>query len=184
VPVEEARANLVLKAYPFRVEILREQDSTGLGKAQLIATHPRCYGREQDVFNPLHYLRLLEQRPGAFEYAKPLKRWREDWPPVYHQMLHRLKQKWPEGRGVKEFIGILKLHQSYPAAQVEEAITQALAWGCVHLDGVNHCLAQKGQPVQMTLPLLDLSSRPELALVGRQPLDLGGYDQLLKEKRG
>jgi len=184
VPVEEARANLIIKAYPFRVDILREADSTGLAKAQLIASHSRCYGREQDVFNPLHYLKLLEQRPGAFEYAKPLKRWREDWPPVYHQMLTRLKQKWPEGRGIKEFIAILKLHQSHPAALVEEAIRQALEWGCVHFDGVSHCLSHKGQPVQMTLPLLDLSGRPELALVGSQPLDLGGYDQLLKAKRG
>lgn len=65
VPVEQARRELVLKAYPFHIEILSEQ--------QMLARHPRCYGHQQDVFDPLHYLWLLEQRPGAFEYARPLR---------------------------------------------------------------------------------------------------------------
>jgi transposase len=186
VPVELARANLTIKAYPFRLDIVGQAEGgeSAVTKPQLIASHPRCYGRQQDVFNPLHYLKLLEQRPGAFDYAKPLKRWREEWPPVYHRMLECLKAKWPEGRGVKEFIAILKLHQTHDAALVEAAVSQALEWGCVHFDGVNHCLYQQGQPVQLSLPLLDLSQHPELAKVGNQPLDLGRYDQLLKEKRG
>ena len=28
---------------------------------------------------PLHYLCLLEQRPGAFDYARPLKKWQAGW---------------------------------------------------------------------------------------------------------
>ena len=39
---------LVIKAYPFRVEILHRD--------RVLASHPRCYGREQDIFDPLHYL--------------------------------------------------------------------------------------------------------------------------------
>ena len=34
--------------------------------SDVLASHPRCYGKNQDIFNPLHYLPLLEQRPGAF----------------------------------------------------------------------------------------------------------------------
>ncbi len=34
---------------------------------------------KQDVFDPLHYLLLLEQRPYALEYAKPLRQWQKDW---------------------------------------------------------------------------------------------------------
>ena len=63
------RKQLVLKAYPFRVTILYLD--------AVLARHPRCYGRDQDILDPLHYLPLLEQRPGAFEHAKPLRRWRE-----------------------------------------------------------------------------------------------------------
>jgi transposase len=171
VPVEQARRELVVKAYPFRIDILHE--------SQVIASHPRCYGHEQDIFDPLHYLALLEQRPGAFEYARPLKLWRKEWPQAYHRLLALLKEKWPEGRGVKEFVRVLRLHQHYPASLVEQAVQQALSYGCVHVDGVTHCLHQLQEPA-LPLPLLDLSDKPHLATVGTQPLDLQRYEQLVE----
>src|SRR5256885_2824800 len=128
VPVNRARREVTLKAYPFHVEIW-----DGM---VLLAHHPRSYEREHDLFDPLHYLPLLEQRPGAFDYAKPLKQWRKGWPASYHRMLTNLREKWPEGRGVQEFIRILQLHQDHPVHLVEQAVEQALAFGCVHLDGV------------------------------------------------
>ncbi len=65
VPVNRARRDVTVKAYPFHVDIL--------DKTTLLARHVRCYARDQDVFDPFHSLPLLEQRPRAFEYAKPLK---------------------------------------------------------------------------------------------------------------
>jgi hypothetical protein len=171
VPVERARSELILKAYPFHIEILSNQG--------VLAHHERCFGQKQDVFDPLHYLLLLEQRPGALEYAKPLRQWRQDWPASYHLLLRRLREQWPEGRGVKEFIQVLRLHQQYPAPQIEQAVEQALAYGCVHFDGVKHCLEHLGQEADPA-PLLDLTDKPHLALVGNQPLDLGRYDQLIE----
>src|SRR6516162_8184635 len=32
---------------------------------QVAATHPRCWDREQVFYNPVHYLALLERKPGA-----------------------------------------------------------------------------------------------------------------------
>lgn len=177
VPVNRARREVTLKAYPFFVEIW-----DGM---QLLASHPRCYQREQDLFDPLHYLPLLEQRPGAFDYAKPLKQWRKGWPAVYHQMLASLRQKWPDGRGVQEFVRILQLHQTYTPEQMEQAIKEALTLGCSHLDGVLYCLRQitgSASP-QSSTPIanLDLSHRPDLDAVGKQPIDLSCYDRLLKQ---
>jgi hypothetical protein len=41
--------------------------------ASEIARHPRVYGRGQFVFDPKHYLALLEQKPGALDQgARPL----------------------------------------------------------------------------------------------------------------
>ena len=107
VPADKARKNLVLKAYPFRVDILDQKE--------MIASHARCYERKQDVLDPLHYLPLLEERPGAFDHAKPIRRWRETWPPVYETLLSRLREQWPDGRGVREFVRILNLHREHPA---------------------------------------------------------------------
>ena len=171
VPVSRARREVTLKAYPFRVDMY--------DRAELIASHPRCYEREQDIFNPLHYLPLLEQRPGAFEYATPIKRWRKDWPESYHRMLSDLKEKWPEGRGIQEFVRILQLHRDYPADLLKQAVEQAISYGCVHLDGVLHCLRQLTE-IKEEPKRLDLSDRPDLENVGNQPVDLSRYERLLK----
>ena len=176
VPVDRGRREVTLKAYPFQIEVWD-------GVEQL-CSHPRCYGREQDLFDPFHYLPLLEQRPGAFDYAKPLKAWRKEWPASYHRMLADLREKWPEGRGIQEFIRILQLHRHYDRQLMERAIEQALSYGCVHLDGVLYCLHQLTAPAEPTSEAarggLNLPDRPDLDAMGNQPVDLSRYEQLLK----
>jgi hypothetical protein len=175
VPVEQARKQLVAKVYPFEVVIYRTDQTTPL------AVHERCYGREQDLFDPLHYLPLLAQRPGAFEHAKPLKEWRAQWPAVYEELLAQLRQQWPDGRGIREFIAILQLHQEHAASLVEQAIRQALAHQSGHLDGVRFCLNQLLQP-EPSASLLDLQLRPHLLGIAEQPVNLAQYDSLIERE--
>jgi hypothetical protein len=171
VPVKRARRDVIVKAYPFHVELC---DQT-----TVLARHPRCYGRDQDIFDPLHYLPLLEQRPGAFDYAKPLKRWREGWPEPYHRMLRTLRETWPDGRGIQEFVRVLELHKDYSPQIMEAAIEKALSYGCVHFDGVMHCL-QEFTSSQNVPTSLDLVDQPHLQDIGNQPIDLRKYERLLK----
>ena len=169
VPADKAQKHLVLKAYPFRVDILYLDT--------VLASHPRCYGKHQDIFNPLHYLPLLEQRPGAFAHAKPLRRWRETWPPVYERLLAKLMAQDSDGQGIREFVRILKLHETYPAPLVEQAITQALEYGCLHVDGIALCLRQILHP-EVSVAALDVQGRPRWANA-IEPPDLRCYEQLL-----
>jgi len=171
VPTDKARKHLILKAYPFHIEIL-----TG---DEVIARHERSYERQQDILNPLHYLPLLAQRPGAFEHAQPLRQWREQWPARYEELLTALYRRHDtESRAVKEFIQVLQLHQMHADALVETAVAQALAEGIPHYEGVRFCLDRLLDPTPEVTPL-DLSAQSELAAVGLQPLALGRYDQLL-----
>ena len=172
VPVQHSGPELVAKVYPFWVEIYQP------GQRLPLASHPRCYERHQDIFDPLHYLPLLQQRPGAFYHAKPIRQWRQQWPPSYERLLAQLQTQWPDGRGLREFIQVLRLHQQYPAEVIEQAIEQALTYGCVHADGVLLCIHQ-GQHPEPDLPRLDLPDHPHLHQLGDQPVDLAAYDQLL-----
>jgi len=171
VPTDHAYRNLILEAYPFRIDILHLE--------QVIASHQRCYDRKQDILDPLHYLPLLEQRPGAFDHAKPIRRWREGWKPVYERLLAHLRAKWPDGRGVREFVRILKLHQEHSADVVAQAVAEALEYGCAHADGVRLCLHQLMDPGSPVSPI-DLANWPELMAIGAQVPDLHCYDQLLE----
>lgn len=170
VPAEYAGTQLALRAYSFRVEIL--------SLSQIVAEHPRCFAREQDILNPLHYLGLLEQRPSAFEYALPVRRWRQTWPAPYERVLAALRENKPEGQGVREFIAILKLHRLHPGEVVHQAVQQAWDMGACHLDGVQLCLRQLLSPPQSPLRLE--ITHPKLAEVGHQPLHLEQYNQLLE----
>ena len=170
VPVDKAYRNLIIKAYPFRVDVLHMEE--------LIASHPRCFGRKQDILDPLHNLPVLEQRPGAFEHAKPIRRWREGWPPVYERLLERLQEQEPNGQSVREFVRVLKLHHDHPAELLAQAVEQALAYGCIHADGVELCLHQLENP-EVPLSSLTAVDLPAWAHVGQQSLDLNCYDQLL-----
>lgn len=171
VPSDAAYPNLVLKAYPFVVEIQHDRE--------VIARHPRCYGHKQDLLDPLHYLPMLEQRPGAFEHAVPIRRWRKTWPPVYERFLERLQAQEQNGQGLRQFIRMLKLHQEYPAELIARAVEQALEYGCIHADGVELCLRQLLHP-EAPPPPLAVSGQPLWTAVAAEPPDLTCYDRLLE----
>jgi hypothetical protein len=65
--------------------------------------------------------------------------------------------------------------KEYPANLLEQAIEQALSYGCVHLDGVLHCLLQLTDSSAPPASL-DLSDRPHLQNIGNQPIDLSPYE--------
>jgi hypothetical protein len=172
VPADLASKQLSAKLYPFHIEVYRA------GEAEPIANHPRCYERRQEIIDPLHYLPLIRQRPGAVEHAKPLRRWREGWPPVYDELLDHLRHKWPDGRGVREFVNILYLHRENSQAEMEAAIRAALSHHCAHLDGVQLWLTQLKRP-EPVFTTLDLVDHPRLNGVGEQAVQAGIYDALM-----
>lgn len=171
IPAEKAAERLTLRAYPFHIEIMRDN--------QVIARHERCYGRQQDSLDPLHYLPLLAQRPGAFEHAKPLRQWRAQWPAHYESLLTAMQTNaTSESQAIRAFISVLQLHQEHPVELVEAAIEQALCDGIPHLQGVLFCL-NRLQDATPAVPTLLLDTLPHLAEIGQQPLCLQQYNQLL-----
>ncbi len=176
VPVDKAQRTLTVRAYAFQIEILYQEE--------VLACHPRSYEHDQDVFDPLHYLPLLEQRPGAFEHARPLRQWRTAWPPAYEQLLARLQAQDSDGQAIREFVRILRLHERYPATPIQAAVEQALCYGCIHADGVELCLRQALHP-ETPPPLSDLPDNPKLAHLTTQheAPDVGCYDQLLQDRK-
>ncbi len=172
VPTDKGQANMVVKMYPFRVEIYTPGDK------EPVAVHERCYDRKQEIINPLHYLPLIRQRPGALHHAKPIRQWRAQWPPVYEQLLAHLQQKWPDGRGVREFVQILYWHREHDASVMEAAITAALAYHCAHADGVQLWLTQLKRQ-EPSFSTINLAHKPHLEGVGEQPLKPALYDSLV-----
>ena len=124
--------------------------------SEVIARHPRSYEREDMIFNPLHYLALLEQKPNALDQAAPLARWvlSEGFPQMHRLMEARLGKK-----GKREFIQVLRLAETFALTEVAQAIDDALGMGTISFDAVKHLLLCRSErrPAR-----LDLENYPHL----------------------
>jgi hypothetical protein len=145
VPAVHAHEKLWLRAFVDRVEI-----SNG---RQVLAVHPRCYQREQDILDPLHYLPLLEQRPGAWDQAKPIQDWRQQWPRVYERYLDALRERLSRSQATREFVHVLQLHEDYPEQVIAQALAEALAGHCYSADGVKQLVLRLIEPPRLRTPL-------------------------------
>ena len=67
VPTAYGHRAVVVKGYVDEVVIVCGSEE--------IARHRRSYGREELIFEPRHYLALLERKTGAFDQAAPLVGW-------------------------------------------------------------------------------------------------------------
>ena len=67
--------------------------------AEVIARHPRSYEQEDFVFDPLHYLSLLEQKTNALDQAAPLAGWL--LPPVFGDLRRLLEARMGKAAGIR-----------------------------------------------------------------------------------
>src|SRR5262249_49787380 len=65
-------------------------------RGTVVAEHARCWGKGQVTFEPLHYLALLERKPGALDYARPLAGW--SLPEVFPALRRRPQPPHPKRR--------------------------------------------------------------------------------------
>jgi transposase len=174
VPVEWSHEILTLRAYVDRIEI-----SCG---AEVIAHHLRCWGREQDVLDPQHYLSLLAQRPRAFAHARAIREWREKWPAVFDHYFERLKERHATAEATRIFIDILKLGRTFPETLLADALQEALERDCLVLAGVRELLRRRSE-TEPPSPAL-LVDYPHLARIRVTPPDLQCFNQLLPQMAG
>jgi hypothetical protein len=126
---------------------------------------------------------LLHQRPGAFEHALPIRRWRPSWPAVYEQYLAQLRLRLEEPEAVRRFVRVLQLHEDFPATDIALALTRALEMNCFHPDGIHNLLLVQHDPSPQ-VDRLDLSAWSNA--LGVQPQvsvpSLEQYNQLLAQE--
>jgi transposase len=139
----------------------------------LIARHRRHWGKEHTEYDPIHYLALLERKPGALDFARPLDGW--ELPGCFDLLRRRLEAQL-DHKGTREYIKVLRLLESASISQLAGAIRQTLAIGAISYDAVRVILqARQEEPVG----LFSLDGRPRLKLVHVQPPDLDAYRVLV-----
>jgi hypothetical protein len=148
VPVEYGHRQVLLKAFVWEVVIS--------AASEVIARHPRSYGRQEMIFDPLHYLSLLEQKTNALDQAAPLQGWQlpEAFAELRRQMEARLGK-----RGRREYVQVLMLMKTFSMDEVTVAAQQALQMRAIAFDAVKHLLLCA---IEQRPPKLDLENYPHL----------------------
>jgi hypothetical protein len=123
--------------------------------SQVIARHPRSYEREAVIFDPLHYLALLEQKTRALDQAARLNK-----------------------HGSREYVQVLRLMETFAIEEVTHAIEDALQLGTISFDAVKHLLLCR---IERRPPRLDMENYPHLPLAEVRTTQASDYSMLLEQ---
>jgi transposase len=169
VPTKYAHRTLTVVGTVGEVRIVFED--------RLVARHLRCWDRERCCFDPVHYLALLERKPGGLDFARPLVAW--DLPECFAVLRRRLEAADPSGHGTRAFVRVLRLLEVYSLTQLTDAVEYALGIDVIDPDSIRLVLDHRAdRPV----PLFTLDGRPHLAGVRVELTDVSAYRALLSSE--
>jgi transposase len=169
VPVAYAHHEILIKGYVDRVVLCH--------KEKVVAEHKRSWDKEGVFFNYLHYLPLLERKPGALDYARPLVDL--NLPECFLILRRRLVgEEETHGDGIREFIRVLRLLEDYPMAAVRKAVENALTIRAHSRDAIAQFLIPRFSWKQTTFIL---AHREHLRLVKVAGPDIKAYRALLSQ---
>lgn len=168
VPTTHGLRDVIVKGFIDEVVILCG--------AEEIARHPRSYERGAFVFEPLHYLALLEQKPGALDQAAPLQGWEL---PDQFAHLRRLLEARMGNRGKREFIQVLRLMEVFDQDVVAAAVSDAIRLRVLSFDAVKQLVLCR---IERRPPRLDLSAYPHLPKADVRTTRAADYDALVQEQ--
>ena len=127
VPVRYAHHPVLAKGYVDRVDVCFRD--------RRIATHERLWGRAGVSFEPVHYLALLERKPGALDHARPLEGW--ELPECFAVLRRRSEaEEEREGDGTREYIRVLRLLEEHPLRTLTRAVERGLRANVLTRDAI------------------------------------------------
>jgi hypothetical protein len=136
-----------------------------------VGSHRRHLGRDKVIYDPWHYLPVLERKPGALRDGAPFKQW--DLPEAIVEVRRILENR---VGGDRQFVNILSGVSRYGLESVTVACAQVVEDKTVSSDVVLSILSREHEePPAEPLPL-----SAQLPLITLIPVvDCCRYDQLL-----
>ena len=167
VPHTQVRRSLTVAASLTTVRLL--------DGATVIAQHPRSFDQGQQIEDPAHVADLVAaKRAGAAH--RGLDRLAHAAPASQALLQQAAARGTPLTRATRELVELL---DAYGAAELEQAITEALAHGVPHPNAVRQALErrreQRDQPPPLTVTLPDNDKVRSIVV---RPAALASYDQL------
>lgn len=169
VPVACAHQPVTIKASTTKVWIYHVDKE--------IARHQRYWGKQRQIFEPTHYLQLLERKPGSLDFARPFADW--NLPECFATLRRKLEAQREDG--TREYIRVLLLLQDYSLEHTAIAIRSVLHWESPTADAIKQLLIPAETPEARTF---DIAGHQHLAWVDVQKTDPQNYEKLCRSSSG
>ena len=167
VPVAYGHRTVWIKGFVTRVVI---------GSAtEVIADHPRSYDSGDMVFDPLHYLPLIERKIMSLDQAAPLQGWEL---PNAFTTLRRLLEARQGKAGKREYVQVLRLLETFGLDDLHAAVKDALRLRATGFDAVKHLLLCR---IEKRPPKLDMANYPYLPRADVETTSTASYMALMAE---
>lgn len=137
----------------------------------VVGSHQRHFGRDKVIYDPWHYLAVLERKPGALRDGAPFKQWA-----LPEAMVEVRRILAARAGGDRQFVNILSVVHRYGLESVANACAQVVADKTVSSDVILSILSKKHEePPPEPLPL-----SAQILLLSLTPVvDCCRYDRLL-----
>ncbi|MBS0542030.1 MAG: IS21 family transposase, partial [Proteobacteria bacterium] len=150
-----------IRAYADRIELRQD--------GRIVGEHPRCYGRDQTIYDPWHYVPVLARKPGALRNGAPFKDW------VLPGAIDRVRRKLAAVQdGDRQMVEILTAVLSDGLSAVEAACADALRQGVHSADVIINILARRREPAAA----ITIMTPDALRLHHEPAADCARYDSL------
>lgn len=138
----------------------------------VVGSHQRHFGRDKVIYDPWHYLAVLERKPGALRDGAPFKQWA--LPEAMVEVRRTLADR---AGGDRQFVSILSVVRRYGLELVAKACAQVVADKTISSDVILSILsrAHDDEPPPESIPLS--AQLPLLTLI--PVVDCCRYDRLL-----
>lgn len=147
VPARYAGKPVTIRAYAERVVVICNHE--------IIAEHRRCFEKNISLFEPWHYVPLLERKPGALRDGAPFVGWQ------LSDAMEKIKAHYLAGKGGdREFIDLLLLVPEHGIDAVQVACELAVEQGVLRLSAIINLINQLVEPTIDVAP--DTQQYPKL----------------------
>jgi len=169
VPTEHAHRKVTAIGTIDRVRILADD--------RVVAEHVRDWEKENVHYEPVHYLALLEKKPGSLDFGRPFEHW--GLPDGFAVLRRRLEADGGSD-GRREFIKILRLLEKHSIGELGRAIDRALNIGAMTVDAIKIML-QAG--LESPAKIFRLDGRPQLQDHNIPEPNITRYGKLLHQQQ-
>ena len=171
VPRRWAFETVTVKAYPFHIRIIASDLQ--------VACHRRCYLRNQQILEPMHYLAVLGRRPAALDHSDVFRNWQ--LPACFIELREQLEHRHGPFAGARQYIRILQLLAEHPLKRIQKAVQLCMAHSTVNAEMIINRVNQLAQSQQSIDPAEPDMSRYQIQVP--RP-DLSRFDQYLTVNQG